>query len=167
MWTYRAFEEREFHRIEHSSCVMGVLVHPSYRDEQANGVAVTRNIFNPFINGYYVNVQLGEDMVTNPDEESIPEEFIVTEQNITGDVLREIQYIRYSNRTLSNGRILTEIQIDQLIDYLERIHEHYRELYGVSDLDQDFAMEIEFKITSDGDLVVKQARPWVWGAGQS
>ncbi len=166
MWTYRAFEEREFHRIEHNSCAMGVIVHPSYRDEQANGVAVTRNIFNPFITGYYVNVQLGEDMVTNPDDESVPEEFIVTEQNITGVISREIQYIRYSNRTLSNQRVLSETQIDQLTDYLERIHNHYSYLNGVSDLDNDFAMEVEFKITSEGDLVIKQARPWVWGAGQ-
>ncbi|MEA3266861.1 MAG: PEP/pyruvate-binding domain-containing protein, partial [Candidatus Fermentibacteria bacterium] len=84
LWTYRAFAERDFYRIDHFSVAMGVLVHPSYRNEIANGVAVTGNIFNPFIPGYYVNVQAGEDMVTNPELESVPEEFIVTEQNITG-----------------------------------------------------------------------------------
>ena len=30
LWTFRAFTEREFHRIDHSVAAMGVLVHPNY-----------------------------------------------------------------------------------------------------------------------------------------
>lgn len=161
MWTYRAFEEREFHRIDHFSAAMGVLVHPSFKDELANGVAVTRNIFNPFIAGYYVNVQSGEDMVTNPESESVPEEFIVTRQNLTGSVLTEIQYTGLSNRVSSEEKVLSVEQIEQLVDYLEMIHRHYMIVYGVDTENLDFAMEIEFKITDQGELIVKQARPWV------
>ncbi len=162
MWTFRAFEEREFYRIDQLSGAMGVVVHPSYREELANGVAVTRNIFNPFINGVYVNVQPGDDMVTNPQAESVPEEFIVTEQNLTGRAVREIQYLGASNRTSAGERVLSEQQIDQLVSYLTMIHNHYRMVYGVDRDDPWFAMEIEFKITSEGELVVKQARPWVF-----
>ncbi len=162
MWTFRAFEEREFYRIDQMSAVMGVVVHPSYREELANGVAVTRNIFNPFINGVYVNVQPGDDMVTNPQAESVPEEFLVTEQNVTGRVVQEIQYLGLSNRTYGDERVLSEQQIDQLVSYLTMIHDHYGTVYGVDQDDPWFAMEIEFKITSESELVVKQARPWVF-----
>ena len=30
MWNFRAFTEREFHRIDHSAAAMGVVVHPNY-----------------------------------------------------------------------------------------------------------------------------------------
>ena len=43
------------------------------------------------------------------------------------------------------------------------IHEEFADLYDPTD-DEPFAMEIEFKITSDDILAIKQARPWVFGA---
>jgi len=165
MWTYRAYEEREFHRIDHNSAAMGVVVHPSFTGEIANGVAVTRNIINPFITGYYVNVQAGDDLVTNPEPESVPEEFLITRQIVTGTLQMELQYIASSNRVPEGERILSPLQILRLSEYLEDIHRHYADLHGVPRDDPYFAMEIEFKITEDGVLVVKQARPWVNGNG--
>ena len=45
---------------------------------------------------------------------------------------------------------------------LEVIHDHFKGLYNPG-ADEPFAMEIEFKITSDDILAIKQARPWVFG----
>ena len=34
LWTFRAFTERDFHRIDHTVAAMGVLVHPNYSNER-------------------------------------------------------------------------------------------------------------------------------------
>jgi len=157
LWNYRAFEEREFHRIDHLRTAMGVLVHPNYDDELANGVAVTKNIYNPDWEGYYVNVQAGENLVTNPGEEAIPEEFLVADLFI-GARDYEIQYIRFSNRIPSGQRVLTRAQVLDLVAKMRAINTRFRPLYGNP---PGFAMEIEFKITAQGVLAIKQARPWL------
>ncbi|MCB1096541.1 MAG: hypothetical protein KDN22_13270 [Verrucomicrobiae bacterium] len=164
LWTYRAFEEREFYRVDHMQVYMGVLVHPNYDDEQANGVGITRNIFDPRWLGFYVNVQIGENLITNPEEESIPEEFLVSV--MTGGpqdqaYSLEIQYARRSNKVPKGETVLTREQAIELARNMRTIHRHFRDLYQ-KQYDDTFAMDIEFKFDAEGKLVIKQARPWVW-----
>ena len=77
LWNFRAFTERDFHRIDHKAAAMGVLVHPSYKDELANGVAVSFDPIRGQEGVYYVNSQVGEDLVTNPEAHSVPEELLL------------------------------------------------------------------------------------------
>ncbi len=156
LWNFRAFEEREFYRIDHKVAAMGVLMHPNFSDELANGVAVTDDILYETYGNYYVNTQIGEDLVTNPDEQSIPEEILLSWYKEDG-----YQVMRRSNRGTDSGLLLSEQHLDELRDRLARIHGRFRRLYGHSE-DDKFAMEIEFKITKDGKLAIKQARPWVF-----
>jgi len=138
---------------------MGVLVHPNYKNEPANGVGVTKNIYDPNWLGYYVNVQVGEDLVTNPQEFSMPDEFLVA--NLWGEERYEIQYIRHSNLVPDGEHILTREQIFELADMMQLIQIHFMQLYRIPRNDRDFAMEIEFKITAEGHLNIKQSRPWI------
>ena len=156
LWNFRAFTEREFHRIDHRAAAMGVLVHPNFSDELANGVAVS---FDPIRNRYdshYVNTQVGEDLVTNPEAHSVPEEILLQEGG--GHAV-----LATSNQLPVGQLIMSDGQMTQLRSHLEMIHERFADLYCISSGEQ-FAMEIEFKITSDNILSIKQARPWVFSA---
>src|SRR5690606_12304158 len=67
LWNSRAYDERRFAGIDPTNIAMAVLVHPAYRSEEANGVAVTRNVLDLSRGDvYYFNVQVGEAAVTNP-----------------------------------------------------------------------------------------------------
>ena len=155
LWNYRAYEEREFYRIDHRTSAMGILVHPNEKYEQANGVAVARNIFDPNWEGYYFNVQVGDNLVTNPDVNTVPEEFLAA--SLLGNSGIEVQYIGYSNLLEAGETILTREQILDLVEKMRRLNNHFRSLYRGNN---DFAMEIEFKITMYGELSIKQARPY-------
>ena len=161
LWNFRAYEEREFFRIDHSAAAMGVLVHPNYSGEQANGVAVSDDIVYQTggpgrARSFYVNTQVGEDLVTNPGMESIPEELLLSPRSSAGD-----RFVRGSNRVDSGQTVLRHDHRDDMRRYLDTIHKHFRALYGASLRDQ-FAIEIEFKVTAEGRLAIKQARPWVY-----
>ncbi len=158
LWSYRAYEEREFWRIDHASAAMGILIHPNYSAEQANGVGVTKNPYLPGPGwvGHYMNVQVGENLITNPEPGSLPDEFTIA--NLSGSGGPEIQYIRHSNLIPAGQTVLTRAQAVELSGYMKTLHDRFRPLYGG---DANFAMEIEFKITAAGTIAIKQARPWV------
>ncbi len=155
LWNFRASVERDFHRVEHLATAMGVLVHPNYSDELANGVAVSYYPYSSKFDRYYINTQLGEDLVTNLEVHSKPEELIVS-----GD--GTYQVLSTSNLVEPGNLLMSDAQLLQLRQHLHVIHDHFDQLYEPAAGDP-FAMEIEFKITSDNILAIKQARPWVFG----
>lgn len=178
LWTDRAFEERRIHRIDHLQTYMGVLIHPNYGDEQVNGVAITKNIYNPGWEGFYINAQYGEISISNPAPievdnsliTPIPDEFLMTRFPASiSSYAWETQFIRHSNIKTVYGKpvitenVLTATEMVFLRDNLRLIHSHFKTLYQGDD---DFAIDVEFKITetfdeSRGKLAIKQARPWV------
>ena len=152
LWNFRAFVERDFYRIDHNATAMGVLVHPNYSDELANGVAVSHDPISGREGAYYVNTQVGEDLVTNPEALSVPEELLLLSDGGYEVLVR-------SNQVESEQLLMSDAQREQLRRHLTTIHDSFKELYDPAE-DERFAMEIEFKITSDDVLAIKQARPW-------
>ena len=155
LWNFRAFEARDFYRIDHFATVMGVLVHPNFGNELANGVAVSDDVVYQTIGNYYLNTQVGEDLVTNPEEQSIPEEILLDWWDSN-----DYRVVTTSNRTPNGARILKDEYLRELNIYLGTVHNKFSRLYTSASRTNTFAMEIEFKITSEGKLSIKQARPW-------
>ena len=155
LWNFRAFSEREFHRVDHLAAAMGVLVHPNYSDELANGVAVSFDLLSAKEGTHYVNSQLGEDLVTNPEAHSVPEEVLLHQDG-------SFSILATSNLVEPGLLLMSVTQMQQLRRHLGVIHTHFKGLYNPA-AGKPFAMEIEFKITSENILAIKQARPWVFG----
>ena len=163
LWNRRAFEERHFYRIDHFHTAMAVLVHPNFDDEIANGVALTKNVYFPDFKGFYVNVQVGESLVTNPDPNAIPDELLIMEdvdQSTPGNPVYETIRIRRSSLVEPGKSVLTDSQLRLLTRQMELIQDHFKKVYRAEN-DQAFAMDLEFKIDRREQLTIKQARPWV------
>ena len=154
LWNFRAFVERDFHRVDHLTTAMGVLVHPNYSDELANGVAVSHDPIGGREGAYYVNTQVGEDLVTNPEANSAPEAVMLLSNG-------RYEVLVYSNQVESEQLLMSDAQMAQLRTHLTVIHDKFEGLYDPEE-NEPFAMEIEFKITNANILAIKQARPWVF-----
>lgn len=157
LWSARAWEERDFFRVDQRAVAMGVLCHPAFLSERANGVAMSLDPNLPDADTRnYINVQLGEASVTNP------------APGVTSDQLVHWpgpweRYLAYSS---FNGGvpILSRGEIDTLHCLLESIEDHFQALLDPEGANPWFTMEIEFKLLGDDRrLLVKQARPYSYG----
>ncbi len=165
LWSYRAFDEREYYSIVHTDIGMALLCHHSFPDEEANGVAITANIYDTtgMEPGFYVNVQVGEESVV------FPEEGVTTDQFIYYYYMdgQPIVFLAHSSLTDEDENVLTTSQTYELGQALDAIHSYFYEAYGTSG--GFYGMDIEFKFDDDWSdelqLWVKQARPYPgWGA---
>ncbi|MBN2528463.1 MAG: hypothetical protein JXR76_18895 [Deltaproteobacteria bacterium] len=156
VWNWRAFEERSFWHIDHLSTQMGVAVNQSFGEEAVNGVLITQNIENPTLEGMYVNVQLGEISVTNPEGMTTPEIFTI----IRGTEVGSIQPAVIAYSSLSPGKpIMTDPEIRALFDAATIVQKHFAPLYEINEY--NLALDMEFKLRAgDRALVIKQARPY-------
>jgi phosphoenolpyruvate synthase/pyruvate phosphate dikinase len=153
LWNDRAFEERDYYRIDHRATKMGVLCHHAFQGELANGVAITRNPFRDNSRAYYVNAQLGDVSVVF--SEAVPEQFLYYSFNPP-----EVEYLSHSSLTFG-APVLSPEQIDQLIAALQKIHVHFFQYFAVGLPQGDYGMDVEWKFDQEGNLVIKQARPFL------
>lgn len=156
MWNFRAFDARDYYRVNHYEASMGVLCHPNFKDELANGVGISTDPIFETEHTFYLNTQVGEDLITNPESNSIPEEMLL---NTDPQTENEYTIIRFSNQVPNGTLTMSDAHRNELLDYLTTIHEQFAILYNEED-NNDFAMDIEYKITSENYLSIKQARPW-------
>ena len=122
LWNFRAFVERDFYRIDHKKTAMGILVHPNYTDEWVNGVAVSFDPLYGKAGHHYVNSQVGEDLVTNPEAYSLPEELLLKPDG-------SYTILHYSNQVESVQLLMSDSQMRQLRRHLDSIHDHFEGLY--------------------------------------
>lgn len=164
IWLFRTFEERAYNGIDHTSVVMALLVHHNFPDEEANGVAVTANPFDPsgLQPGFYVNVQYGGAVeVVHPPAGTTSDQIIY----LFDQPGQPVSYLSHSNIVAPGQTVLSNTQLYELGLALSAIHRRFSPAYGpASGNDGWYAMDVEFKF--DGDegevpkLVVKQARPY-------
>lgn len=163
-WNKRTYEERELHSIEHNAVAMGLLVHTNFPGEEANGVAITNNIFDSTGNapGFYVNVQYGGDFeVVHPPPGITSDSFLYMLQSQT-----TIYYTRSNALPPGHGpNVLSDRQIYDLGIALNRLHARFAHAYQKSPTDW-YAIDSEFKFDDFADpskppsLYIKQARPY-------
>lgn len=163
LWNLRAYDEREFARVDHFTASMGVLCHPNYEDEIANGVGVSVDPLYGSENTFYLNSQLGENLITNPEAQSTPEEMLLDRESINSS---DFVLVQRSNLVEDNVIILGDVYRSQMREYFTVIHDEFAILYNAVG-DPTFAMDIEYKITKEGQLIIKQARPWTSFKGSS
>ena len=159
VWGQRAYEERAYWGIDHKKVGMALLCHRSFPDEEANGVAITNNLFDPsgLEPAFYVNVQVGEESVVQPEAGVISDQFLYY-----FDLPNQpIVYLASSSLIPEGETVLTERQVYDLGVALKQVHTFFAPAYGDSSF---YAMDTEFKFDGVGDeepvLYLKQARPY-------
>ena len=157
MWNFRAYEERDFYRVDHFMAAMGVLCHPNFQEEQSNGVGISLDPIYNTEGTFYLNTQVGESLITNPDPNAVPEEILLYEDPDEG---AGYVVLRLSNLVEAGDLVMDVEYINLMREYLSTIHDEFAILYGVEGI-EGFGMDIEYKVTAQDQLTIKQARPWV------
>jgi len=159
LWLYEAFMERRFFNISDQKLAMGVLIHRSFPEEEANGVVITKNVYRPNYTGISVNVQFGDISVVEPEEGVVCDQLVIVyEQSLSG-FDRTVEYITSSNQ--GEGPVLSAQELKDLEFAVEYIKQWYwkkgmrnKRLYY-----EDFGLDLEFKFQGkERKLYIKQVR---------
>ncbi len=163
LWNWRAFEERSYYKIKHNSCAMGILVHRSFPNEDANGVLITKNLYNSN-RGFTINAQYGEHSIVFPEPGILHDLIILFTFSIIPGQSFMPEYLTFSNIPELNGNtVLSDAELIKLGEYSKAIQRHfYNEVPHNCDCSLDnFGLDIEFKVDSQlfpRQIYIKQVR---------
>ncbi len=156
-WNMAAVEERDWYGIEHHDVAMGVLVNTRSAGEQAEAVVFSGDPVDTSDDRVRVDAQWGEIGVVSPESGVVPEVIRVT---VEDGVVVELDWEQDSSEAPDGTPVLSISQaarigllVDELDTLLPRDH-------PVPD-GQTLLWDTEWKVLSDGRLVIKQVRPFL------
>jgi len=157
LWNFGAYEERDFYSIPQDLASMAVLVNRAFIDEDANGVAFTGNPTNSSDRRYVVTVQAGGVSVVSPPDGALPEKNLL--DVVDGEV---VEIIRASSSTLvAPGEfVMSDARLRELGALMAHIDANFPMDLGEFPREQ-VLLDMEFKVMPDGELAVKQVRPFL------
>lgn len=155
LWNLKAFEEREYFKIDQLNVGMAILVHRSFPTEEANGVVITENLFNRYNPGITINVQVGEMSIVIPENNYLPDQIIY--YAFEDQFPESYNYIGHTTVPGMEGKtVLTPQELKTLNNYCMAIHNHYCRLnFECKTLDIEFKVDI---INGQRKIYIKQAR---------
>lgn len=161
LWSFEAYSERRYFGIADQDVAMGVLVHRSFPNEAANGVAITKNIYRDSYSGFVINVQKGDVSVVTPPDSVTCDQLVLYPANELSGFQRTIEVITTSS--LNNGElVLSKNELELLQNELERIKLYYwRTIHKkkAGERYEDFGLDLEFKFDEETRaLYIKQVR---------
>lgn len=151
LWNERAFLSRDYYRIPHERIYMAVLVHPSFADDSANGVAVIEKAGD----GVRLDIVVQKDdiSITNPEiPGAIPDEFVVVAG--ANGAIGSPQYLLHSNQVPQGTTVLNSEQVSDIARQLVIVDRAFAQA-GVASTGR---LDIEIKRNAKGQMQVKQAR---------
>ena len=157
---------------------MGVQVNPSFGDEGADGVVVTKNITNDARfpgAGVYIEVQRGDKhAVANPQPGVKPQKVLVSfdDKNPTNVAGYTVHVLQNSNISDDNITVMPQdnpvpvMSDDELKDLALQCLKAREHLKPLLDAGNDsFSLDLEFKVdskeTGTRQVYLKQARPYI------
>ncbi len=156
LWNMQAYEERDWYGIDHSLTAMGVLIDTRIDDEQANVVAFTGNP-SAVDDRYLVEAQIGEYDVVSAEAGIYPETTLVT---ITDGEVTKILRVDTSSELGSGVWVLDDAQITELSELLSDIEEVYP-IDEACPEGSSILLDTEWKVDEEGQLLIKQVRPFL------
>lgn len=147
-WTERAYLNREYYGLIHQKVYMGILAHPSFIDEFANGVAVV----NFTANGAELNIvsQVGDISITNPLFPDARPEQTLGKVDSAGKLLG---FDIISKSSLSPLVIPNE---EKRLDLARQLYIAAKAVKKHLGKDR---FDLEFMLDADQNVIIKQARP--------
>ncbi len=158
LWTFRAYEEREFFGIDQAKAAMGVLVSIAFDGERANGVAFTGNTANPRDRRYVVTVQVGEESVVSPRPGIVAERDLLEMRD--GTVARIVRPARGSSLVPAGTWVLSDDELRDLGALMAHVDAAFPVELGAHPRER-VLLDFEFKIVADGTIALKQVRPFL------
>lgn len=155
LWNERAFVERDFYKIDHRLAFMGVAVSHSFIFEQVNAVLITQLDTQ---NTHRLISQVGDESVVRPLNPTAIAEVITFQLTPEGTVEA---LTRWLDSSLSPGGVplWTPENLAILADLTRTVQAHFAA--NVYPEVQPLRLDMEVKIDAAGEVVIKQARPYV------